>query len=515
MSLSIQTKLTYILLFINMTLHAQQFDLFKIESKTILNDVKKIEKDYQYALQKQDTTLVVKNLILLSRYHRKDLNYGTAFNLAGEALFLSYQINNKLQLAQAHREQGILNYIFKQDDNAGDNFKKSNLYFKEYYKDYHPDLLNSYFNLALYYQRIENKELLLKYVDTCKTIATKQQLNFDYQIYLKEKIACTYIWDKNYKKAIQLLKKSIQQIEKTTKNNHFLVILYADLGKVYSNINQLDLSEKYFKKSIDTKGTHEEYLFFKAYVYAKYANLLYRKGNATEAYKYLQKSRNINDKYLNPRNEATQSFLTLKDHYRDQLIKSNQQISFQKLKNAQIEQKILNYKICLIVVVFAFVLIGIFIWIKVRSKKHQLEQEEAEKKIEANNKELTVNTLKLIEKEEIINTLKAQLLETDKSSNTKTLIKSIDKNSGNLWEDFNQRFTALNKGFYERLQKKVPNLSAAELKLCALIKLNFTGKEMAYLLGISLGSVNVARHRLRKKIKLDRKTNLTAFIGSI
>ena len=64
-------------------------------------------------------------------------------------------------------------------------------------------------------------------------------------------------------------------------------------------------------------------------------------------------------------------------------------------------------------------------------------------------------------------------------------------------------------------KKKVPDLSAADLKVCALIKLNFTGKEMSHLLGISLGSVHVARHRLRKKMNLNRSDNLTNYINSI
>ena len=74
---------------------------------------------------------------------------------------------------------------------------------------------------------------------------------------------------------------------------------------------------------------------------------------------------------------------------------------------------------------------------------------------------------------------------------------------------------ALNENFYDRLQQKAPDLSSADLKICALIKLNFSGKEMAHLLGISLGSVHVARHRLRKKMDLERDVNLTNFINSI
>ncbi|MCK0189955.1 hypothetical protein [Arenibacter sp. F20364] len=101
------------------------------------------------------------------------------------------------------------------------------------------------------------------------------------------------------------------------------------------------------------------------------------------------------------------------------------------------------------------------------------------------------------------------------NNSTRTLLKSIEKRSVNLWDDFNNRFLSQNEGFYQRLLEKVPDLSSADLKICALIKLNFSGKEMAYLLGISLGSVHVARHRLRKKMDIRREINLSTYINSI
>ncbi|MGY6647533.1 hypothetical protein [Wenyingzhuangia sp. IMCC45574] len=510
--------LTFCFLLIITTIHSQQSNLFLNEPLISKKQGLELSESYQKVKKEQDTVAMIQNLMELSKYHRSRLDFGTAFNYAGDALFLSNQIQDTLLLAKAHKEQGVLDFLFKQDNNAGVNFKKSNQYFKYYYKgkdQSNRELLNSYFNLVLYYQRIQQEEPLLKYIDTCQKIAKEQKIRDYYTIYFNEKKASTHIWKKEYGEAIKLVNQSIEKINNSSEETSFLNILYACLGKIYNYKGDYQRSKEYFKKAIEVEDPYGEYAFFKAYVYEKYGEMLAKTDHHKEAYKNLRKSRSIYNKYLNPRNESTQSFLTLKDRYRDQLNISNQKINFQRLKISEIEHRILSFKIYLILGVFIIVLLGVFIWIKARSKKHQLEQEESEKKIEANNKELTINTLKLIEKEEIISTLKSQLLETDKSSSTKSLIKSIDKNSGNLWEDFNQRFTSLNKGFYERLQKKVPDLSAAELKLCALIKLNFTGKEMAYLLGISLGSVHVARHRLRKKINLDRKTNLTAFIAGI
>ena len=56
-------------------------------------------------------------------------------------------------------------------------------------------------------------------------------------------------------------------------------------------------------------------------------------------------------------------------------------------------------------------------------------------------------------------------------------------------------------------------LKQTDLKICALVKLNFPSKDMAKLLGISVESVHTSRHRLRKKLGLERNDNLEEFIN--
>jgi DNA-binding CsgD family transcriptional regulator len=58
-------------------------------------------------------------------------------------------------------------------------------------------------------------------------------------------------------------------------------------------------------------------------------------------------------------------------------------------------------------------------------------------------------------------------------------------------------------------------LSPTELRLCTLIKLNLNIKETASVLNIEPTSVKTARHRLRKKLKLDQGQDLAAFIRQV
>ncbi|MCB0469322.1 MAG: helix-turn-helix transcriptional regulator, partial [Flavobacteriaceae bacterium] len=55
-------------------------------------------------------------------------------------------------------------------------------------------------------------------------------------------------------------------------------------------------------------------------------------------------------------------------------------------------------------------------------------------------------------------------------------------------------------------------LSPAELRLCMLLRLNLSSKEIASILRITPDSVRIARYRLRKKLTINTKDDLQTFI---
>ena len=82
-----------------------------------------------------------------------------------------------------------------------------------------------------------------------------------------------------------------------------------------------------------------------------------------------------------------------------------------------------------------------------------------------------------------------------------------------MWNDFNRRFIEINNQFYAKLRQKHPDLTATELKHCALIKLNLDNLEMSKILNISLQSVHTSRYRIRKKLNLLQEENLSNYIA--
>jgi len=93
------------------------------------------------------------------------------------------------------------------------------------------------------------------------------------------------------------------------------------------------------------------------------------------------------------------------------------------------------------------------------------------------------------------------------------ILLQIDKANGlNPLNDLMNAFKDLQPEFYTRLSEQHPELSPRELEICALISLNMTSKQISVLLNITIKSVEVARHRIRKKINLHPDQNLTTEI---
>lgn len=93
-------------------------------------------------------------------------------------------------------------------------------------------------------------------------------------------------------------------------------------------------------------------------------------------------------------------------------------------------------------------------------------------------------------------------------------IRSELKSDSN-WEAIKTRMNGIHSEFLALLVGKHPRLSSNELKLCTLMKLNLSLKEVAQILHISVGAVEKARYRLRKKLSLPSDIKLDNYIHSI
>jgi len=83
------------------------------------------------------------------------------------------------------------------------------------------------------------------------------------------------------------------------------------------------------------------------------------------------------------------------------------------------------------------------------------------------------------------------------------------------WVNFKELFEKVHTGFFTRLERKVPSLTPAETRLICLIKMGQQTEQMAAKLGVSVGTINKTRYRLRKKVKMPRKNSIVKLTESI
>lgn len=118
------------------------------------------------------------------------------------------------------------------------------------------------------------------------------------------------------------------------------------------------------------------------------------------------------------------------------------------------------------------------------------------------------NELKLSIQEENI-----QKLKTDISDYLQQMFQSNSKQPDLV--PFYSNFEKIHPNFSHALKKIAPSISANELKLCALLRLNLSSKEIGQLLNITQDSVNKARYRLRKKLGLTPKDDIFTMLLNI
>jgi len=261
--------------------------------------------------------------------------------------------------------------------------------------------------------------------------------------------------------------------------------------------------------------------------------------NFEEAYSYLEQASLYNDSLNNE--TSSSEIVRLESEHKIQ--KQEDEIAFKEKELALlIEQKELQADrfYLLLSTLLLSLLLAVYFIVSLRKKKRVNEEKlatknkllEYEKKLVAEklknekfNKAQYVNQLndvteqlhdnkKELEKlEQDLDRIKSekfsQLTKKNKSI-TETVLKISQSKQD--WETFMEYFKENYHGYIERLQARFPDLNANELRLCALLKINLTTKEIAALLNITPASLRTSKYRLRKKLNLQEVSHISDFL---
>lgn len=152
----------------------------------------------------------------------------------------------------------------------------------------------------------------------------------------------------------------------------------------------------------------------------------------------------------------------------------------------------------------------------IKLQNERLEQEVVLKKKELANTSLHLagNADTLIKIKDEINKLISNVDSDGDITRIASLVKTAERNNA-TWDQFATHFDELNDGFLKKLRQLYPELSKAELRVCAYLRLNLSSKEMAQQLNISVRGVEIHRYRIRKKLRLHAGQSLSDFLNNL
>jgi tetratricopeptide (TPR) repeat protein len=453
-----------------------------------------------------------------------------------KAMHLFESLNDSLGIARTYTEMGISDHQQGDYNSARDHYEKA----LELHK-----AIGNRLGVATTLRRIgimeaERKDYQRAFNTFSLALEIEREINNVEGIAnLLNNIGVNFYEMGEYNKALEYYEQSMP-LFKATNNLNRLPAIYHNFARVYLAQGKIDEAQKYAELGlpIARETGNKNGLMLSMQLFA---DIFLARKDYENAYQYLKKAKSIEDSIVNKSNSVQYAQL------RSLIATESKQQEIELMKKEQ-EWALFRQKFTyssLGFVLFVGVIIIYYQRRNIRDKKKLLEKnkqineaQQALLKVELENKqlserqlqydlefrhkELLTYTLNLVQKNTVMQNVREGINEllpsTDKDNKVKIskLLKVIDYSleSEKDWDEFRMYFEKVHSSFFERIKLQHPDLTQGDLKLCALISLNLSMKEMAELMGISPESVKMARHRLRKKLNLPTEENLAEFVAA-
>lgn len=411
-------------------------------------------------------------------------------------------------------------------------------------------------NIGILYDRLGDYDIALEYYFIVLNLINQGveiPPRFGFPAGLYNNIASIYERKNEDEKAVNYYLKGLEEAE--MKNDYIRIGEIANnLGKMHLlKLENSEMAYKYLTKSLDARkkinnqlGIAKSSYFLSSYylntnqpeLAFSFANQAYEiakelgnletqvyalmfmsesaeaQNNLSESLEYFKLYKNLSDSIINI--EKVREFSSLQKKFEmDELRKESMH-----------EKQILKIRYTgLIIILILSITVITLLFINLRHKKNKIEsaKNKLEEDIEVKNRELTTNVMYLVRKNELINNvakklvnLKEKLIPENRQPIQDIVFElnlEVDKD---IWQDFEYRFNQVHSRFYEELRRKHNDLSPAEERLCAFLRLNLSSKEIAAITQQNARSVDVARARLRKKLNLtNTDANLVSYLSQL
>lgn len=484
-------------------------------------------KSVDYLLEEKDTIGAINSLRLLAFLHAHNVNYSDSYDNYWDALILADSSKDSISMAAIYEDLGWLYSFYDRDQEALKYFNMALSLNKELIEDIDPQaVVSNYYALAVFNRKIKNFDLVIKYLDSC-AITRKEHSIPDTNFFTSVEMGFVEGLTNDFDGGLEKLNAGRDFFQKN--NPSYLMVIDYLIAEVYRKKGNFKESEKHFLLALNNGEVYNAHTNYFPKVYQGMSQLYAENGQFGKAYRSLKDAKKLNDEIFGANSMNNRQLFLIKDEYRLEKERQVELLHERKLEQLEQNQRISNLKTILWISSVLFLVIVGFLLVrnlkvrhkvekKVLSEKNELEHRKHLEILEIKNKELASSALQLVEKEQFLQNLKKKLSQQEGQIDVKNInrmIRAVQGNTSNNWREFEARFTEINQSFYNNLKAKFPKLSQTDQKICALIKLNFSSKEMASLLAISVESVHTSRYRLRKKLRLSREESLSEFIDNV
>jgi DNA-binding CsgD family transcriptional regulator/tetratricopeptide (TPR) repeat protein len=460
-------------------------------------------------------------------------NYGVMLQDAGDvfnsirnheiSIGIRINIRDTLGLAYSYNNIGFVYYKQKLIELALKNFDRS-IQLYELQNDFGEVLPRS--NMADIYREQDDLENYLKNIQRINDLAVEHE-NEMYKHLSFAKFGYYYLRKGDLDTAVTLLLKSEKYFAESN-NNKKLALIYSDLAQLYlqkkdkKNALYYALKAKTSTEKIDLRAT-------KVLVYKMLSEIYADFDMNNEALIYLTAHHSLKDSLEN------------EGFYRDQLYKQNQMMfkaekdSIQLVHNAEMtvaeeklkSEKQLRFFISLGIVGGLLVALLLILNYRLKQKyiqesyeKEQLLNQHLSDELKAKTKRLVNSSLKNVKNQKAIQEIENLIgeiseMESEELDQRVSLVKSEIRNSkltSKKLDSYKNLVTAENEAFTSSLKSKYPNLTPKELKLCVLLRMNYSTDEISDILGVANSTLKTARYRIHKKMGLQKGVRLQDYL---
>jgi|GEM_PF-4255736 len=316
--------------------------------------------------------------------------------------------------------------------------------------------------------------------------------------------------------------KQTLSISREMNNLQFQALSMVNITAQYLELSKLDSASIYADLGLDISEEIENPIYLMDF-YEMKSSIYAQFGKHKDAYIYLKKYLSSYVKVINSENLSNIKSLEAKQELK---------IKEKKISLLRANERVSNLKISILIGFILFLIIIAFILyrsyrrkIKQREElkstklrlatfeleRANLKKEQLSSELEYKDRELNKIAEKIIQNDNLLNKIKNEL-KSENGTNSNKLMRLISVGMRTDQEEFSARMDHINSLFYKKINEAYPGLSESDLRLLSLIKVNMTSKDIAIVLSINPKSVDMARYRLRKKMKLEKDVKLFDFL---